>query len=92
VTHKKREKPKRSRAQPKFSRDVTIKLAQCVLFALNNHKHMSRGGGLMISIKDKVSLGRWQDRFMDALDGVGYCLDRDAYYKAQEPKRKRSTL
>jgi hypothetical protein len=80
---------KRKRPTP-IPREVTVKLAQCVLFALNNHKHMARGGGMMIDTKNKKTIGRWQDKFMDALDGVGYCIDRPAYYASFEKKGKKS--
>ena len=53
------------------------KLASCVLFALKFLK--APGSGTMVNMQTgKMRL--WQTEFMDALDMVGYEIDREKYF------------
>lgn len=64
-----------------------IALARCVVFTLKFDKHLGRGSGQMVELKTGKSQP-WQEPFFDALDGIGYLIDRDAYYRSKEHKRR----
>ncbi len=66
---------------------ATSKLGSCVLWALKFLDTKS-GGGLVASADLKV-LQAWEDNFMDALDGIGYVIDRKSYYENKANKGKR---
>lgn len=67
-------------------KNAASKLASCVIFALKFLKTTS--GGAMYDPKTG-ELKRWQDDFMDALDMVGYEVDREKYFADRAGKKKR---
>jgi hypothetical protein len=67
---------------------ATTALASCVVFALKFDKHIGRGSGMVVNLKTMETVGPWQEKFFDALDMVGVCYDRKAYYKKKEHKRR----
>lgn len=69
-----------------FPREVTIELAKCVKFALNNLKG---SGGILWNEKSGDFGGTWEDWFMDALDGIGYRIDREKFWEREKPKAKK---
>jgi hypothetical protein len=81
---------KKTRTEEEYQelRKATIALASCVDFALKFDKHLGRGSGMMVNLKTMESIGPWQEKFFDALDMVGICYDRKAYYKKKEHKRR----
>lgn len=91
-------KPKPKKKRRINYKAVSKKLAGCVAFALKYAKHLSRGSGVMMTIKKDPKTGakrvvpgkRWEDDFMDALDAYGYVIDRDAYFKSAAGKRRQS--
>jgi hypothetical protein len=65
------------------------KLAGCVLFALQNRKHLSHGTGVLVHLKTRKITGeRWEDKFFDALEAAGLVYDREAYYASSAGKRR----
>jgi hypothetical protein len=78
---KKKTKPKRFNYKT-----AATELASCVLFAL---KYLDTKGGSGLTIDAKTrKITRWQDDFMKALDGVGYVIDRDDYWKVRQESKK----
>jgi hypothetical protein len=78
-------------ADPPIDRAIATELAECVLFAVK-FLDVKSGAGMRFKpgADGKPSvIGRWQDTFFDALDKVGYEVDRDAYWKAKTAKRRR---
>jgi hypothetical protein len=67
---------------------AAIELANCVIFAIKFDKHMGRGNGEVINLKTMKPMGPWQEKFFDALDSIGYVIDRKAYYASKEHKRR----
>jgi hypothetical protein len=61
-------------------------LGQCTLWALKYLR--ADGSGLHFDLKTGVGQ-RWEDRFMDALDLVGYRLDREKFWESLRSKPKR---
>lgn len=66
---------------------AATKLGSCVLWAL---KFMNAPGGGIMYDPETAKMRSWQTDFMDALDMIGYKLDREAYFASREKKRKRS--
>ena len=73
----------------KLDKQVVTDLASCVLWALKYLKTPS-GGGMWtdMSVKPMV-LMPWQEKFMLALDGVGYQIDRKDFWKKQDAKKRK---
>lgn len=57
-------------------------LGQCVVFALK-HLEAKGGGGLHMDLTTGKTQ-RWEDRFMNALDRIGYVVDRERYFKDKD--------
>jgi hypothetical protein len=64
-------------------------LARCVVFAVKYRKHLSRGGTVMqVGPDKKPRFQAWEENFMDALDRVGYVIDRKKYWAEESGKRR----
>jgi hypothetical protein len=78
---------------PPFPREATLRLASCVILALDTRGRIGVGSGMLLLRNPKtgkVVLKRWEEGFFDALDAIGIEYDRDAYYaKTARKKRKR---
>lgn len=70
-------------------RAAAIVLAKCVRFSLGNFKHMKHRGTVFTVTGKSMDIRYWQDDFLDALDGIGYVLDRKAYYGGLDNPKKR---
>ena len=79
---KPRKKPERS---PEEYREIISELGTCVLWSL---KFLDVKGEGIMGNPDNGDLKVWTERFMDALDRMGHELDRDAFYKVKEQKRR----
>lgn len=66
---------------------VVTDLASAVLWALKFLKTPS-GAGMSFDRETMISTP-WQEKFMLALDGVGYCIDRKEFWKKQDEKKSR---
>jgi hypothetical protein len=72
----------------KVDKQVVTNLASAVLWALKFLKVPS-GAGMHFDPATMISTP-WQEKFMLALDGVGYCIDRKEFWKKKDKKgRKR---
>jgi hypothetical protein len=60
-------------------------LASCVLWALK-FLQTPHGGGLWTNMTTMESKA-WEDKFMDALDGYGYRIDRKLFWKKRDEKK-----
>lgn len=85
--------PKSKKLKPeqiKVSKAVVTDLASCVLWALKYLK-TSTGGGMWTKMApgEPVIILPWQEKFMQALDGVGYKIDRKDFWKKQDAPKKR---
>lgn len=85
----KAKKPKKAKPEEiKIGKQVVTDLASCVLWALKYLKPPS-GAGMWTDLSSKpIKIVPWQDKFMDALDGVGYCIDRKAFWKKADAPKK----
>lgn len=73
----------------KVEKKVVEDLASCVVWALKFLKTPS-GAGMWTDLKAKpIVMMAWQEKFMLALDGVGYCIDRKEFWKMQNEKSKK---
>lgn len=73
----------------KVDKKVLTELASCTLWALKFLKVPS-GAGMWTDMHAKPMIVMpWQEKFMLALDGVGYCIDRKEFWKKQDGKKKR---
>ena len=81
-------KPKAEKSMKPWTRDQTLALAKCCLFALN---HLNTKGGGVVMDFATMKTSRWQDQFFDALDGIGVEVDRDAYWKSSTKKSRRAS-
>lgn len=82
-------KKKKSAKVEKITLDIQVvsDLASCVLWALKFLK-TPHGGGSVVNMKT-MKHQAWEEKFMDALDGVGYQIDRKAFWKKRDAKGKR---
>jgi hypothetical protein len=88
-------RPKKNSRVPAKSRRIAWKaaalaLAKCAVFALKFDKHLGRGSGVVVDLKNggAKSMGPWQDMFFDALEGIGVCYDRKKYYADRAHRRR----
>lgn len=83
------EKPKTEKKTKKITVDkqVVTDLASCVLWAIKYLK-TPHGGGLWMDM-NTLEGKAWEEKFMDALDGVGYRIDRKAFWKERDGKKRR---
>lgn len=95
MNEKKQAKPTKSAKKPKpeqitLDKQVVTDLASCVLWALKFLKTAS-GAGMYTNLNVKPMIVMpWQEKFMKALDGVGYQIDRKDFWKKKDaPKRRR---
>jgi len=66
-------------------REIISELGTCVLWAL---KFLDvKGEGIMMSSSGEGKV--WTEKFMDALDGMGHRLNREAFYRIKDRNRKR---
>lgn len=73
----------------KVDKQAVTDLASAVLWALKFLKTPS-GAGMWTDMNAKPMIVMpWQEKFMLALDGVGYCIDRKEFWKKQDGKKKR---
>ncbi len=74
----------------KVDKQVVTDLASCVLWALKFLKPPS-GAGMWtdLNARPMVTMA-WQEKFMLALDGVGYQIIRKDFWKKQNAPKKRS--
>lgn len=85
---KKKTKPKSKTEKLTIDKQVVTDLASCVLWALKFLK-TPHGGGCWTNFETRESKA-WEEKFMDALDGVGYRIDRKAFWKKRDAKGKRA--
>lgn len=78
---KKKTKIKKT-AKLTLDKQIVTDLASCVLWALK-YLTTKYGGGLWMEMNTLKSKA-WEEKFMDALDGVGYCIDRKAFWKKRD--------
>lgn len=84
----KTKKPKTPKPEMiKIEKQVVTDLASAVLWALKFLKTPS-GAGMHFDSKTMISTP-WQEKFMLALDGVGYCIDRKEFWKKQDGKKSK---
>lgn len=77
-------------AMIKIEKQVVTDLASCVLWALKFLK-TSSGAGMWTDMNaTPMVVMPWQEKFMKALDGVGYRIDRKDFWKKQDKSKKRS--
>jgi hypothetical protein len=84
---KPRKKPKRKRTYAELEEAVQA-LGSCTVWALKFMKPRGSGEGLVANTKTGETRV-WTEKFMDALDKIGYVVDREAYYASMDKKRKR---
>jgi hypothetical protein len=79
---------KKTRTEEEYQelRKATVALANCAVLTLASKGKLGVGSGMTIDLKTRV-VRHWSTQFFDALDMVGICYDRDAYFA--KPKRKR---
>jgi hypothetical protein len=70
-----------------IDKQVVTDLASCVLWALKFLKS-PHGGGLWTNMRTMESKA-WEEKFMEALDGVGYRIDRKTFWKKRDEKTSR---
>jgi len=78
----------------KIEKQVVTDLASCTLWALKFLKTKS-GGGLWTKMPtapgEKMVMMPWEEKFMLALDGVGYSIDRKDFWKRKDEKKTKKT-
>jgi hypothetical protein len=77
--------PKKNPTAKTVDQQVATDLASCVLWALKFLK-TPHGGGLWTNMTTMESKA-WEDKFMDALDGYGYRIDRKLFWKKRDEKK-----
>lgn len=92
---KKRKRAAASRRTPRINwRKSAVELASCAVWALKCMKPIGSGSGMLINLDPKspdyMKTSRWEEKFFNALDGIGVVYDRKAYYAASDKKRRRS--
>jgi hypothetical protein len=87
-TIKPKKAAKKTRTEEEYQelRKATVALANCAVLTLASNGKVGAGSGMTIDLKTKVCR-HWSTQYFDALDMVGICYDRDAYFS--KPKRKR---
>lgn len=70
----------------KVGRAKVTALANAVVWALKFLQE-PRGGGMHFNLTTGESKP-WQEKFMDALEGVGIVVDRKEFWKKQNKKRR----
>lgn len=72
----------------KIEKQVVTDLSSCVLWALKFLKTPS-GAGMWINTTARPAVVmRWEEKFMKALDGIGYHIIRKEFWKRKsEPKK-----
>lgn len=85
-------KPTKKRSARKSWKKIATDLARCVLFALSHAKPpkgLVAGQGMRFykDEKGKHHVEAWEIQFFDALDAIGYVIDRDDFYKKLSTKK-----
>lgn len=73
---------------PEEYREIVSGLGTCVVWALKFMKPSDGGDGFVYTPSTK-STQVWTEKFFDALDKMGYEIDREAYYASMDKKKKR---
>jgi hypothetical protein len=68
--------------------EIIKKLGTCVLWSLKFMEPRGGGEGL-VSTPETGEMQVWTEKFMDALDSMGYEIDREVYYNRKDEKRTR---
>lgn len=82
-------KPRKSRKRTYEELEIGARdLGTCVVWALKYMKPTGIGEGLVVTMSTGETQ-EWTEKFMDALDKVGYVVDRKAYYANKDKKKRR---
>ncbi len=76
--------------EEKDYKKIAGELAARVIWALKYTK--PKGGGGSVFHIDKGEAQPWDEWFMDALDSVGYVVDREKYREMQDGKKPKKTV
>jgi len=64
-------------------REMTVELANCAVIVLASGGKIGVGSGMVLN-KKTGEVEHWTTRFFDALDDVGVCYNREAYFKGKK--------